>query len=165
MYIFTILRVTFAALLASILFSLGSGSTAFAQDYQDWKFTHPKPQVNLLRKHQMIDANNWFAVGANGTFMRTTDAGATWYFHGQAGIPGNAQAIGQNYDLRFTSPTNGIVAGSAGFIGKTTDGGVTFTAVTNPVPTSQRCQVCGCQHGIHRCRKSKRVWRNNHQNT
>src|SRR6516162_6744732 len=64
-------------LLAVILLSLGVGPTAFAQDYQDWKFTHPKPQSNLLRKHQMIDASTWVAVGGNGTFMRTTDAGAT----------------------------------------------------------------------------------------
>jgi len=73
--------------------------------------------------------------------MRTTDAGATWYFHGQAGLPtDNAQTIGGNYDLRFVSPTNGIVAGSSGYIGKTTDGGVTFTPIANPVPSSQRCQ-------------------------
>ena len=94
-----------ATLLAGILFLLGSGATAFAQDHQDWKFTHPKPQPNTLRKLQTLDANNWVAVGANGTFMRTTDGGASWYFHHQAGIPiNNAGQIGQNYDLRFVEP-------------------------------------------------------------
>src|SRR5580765_4626526 len=124
-----------ATLLAGILFSLASGSTAFAQDYQNWKFVNPKPQPNLLRKMQMIDPNTWVATGQNGTFMRTTDAGANWYFHHQAGLPANsAGTIGHNYDLRFTSSTTGIVAGDRGFIGKTTDGGVTFSSIPSGVP-------------------------------
>ena len=123
-------------LLAVILLSLGAGPAAFAQDYQDWKFTHPKPQANLLRKMQMIDANTWVAVGANGTFMRTTDAGADWYFHHQAGLPDAALTIGQNYDVRFVSPTDGLVVGDKGFVGKTSDGGVTFTSVASGVPTN-----------------------------
>ena len=133
--------VALATLLAGILFLLGSGATAFAQDHQDWKFTHPKPQPNTLRKLQTLDANNWVAVGANGTFMRTTDGGSSWYFHHQAGIPiNNAGQIGQNYDVRFTSPTNGIIVGDTGFVGTTSDGGVTVTPVTSTVPTNQRCQ-------------------------
>lgn len=108
---------------------------------RDWKFTHPKPQANTLRKLQTLDANNWIAVGANGTFMRTTDGGASWYFNDQAGIPtNNAGQIGQNYDVRFTSPTNGIIVGDTGFVGTTSDGGVTVTPVTSTVPTTQRCQ-------------------------
>ena len=55
--------VALATLLAGILFLLGSGATALAQDHQDWKFTHPKPQANILRKLQTLDANNWIAVG------------------------------------------------------------------------------------------------------
>ena len=133
--------VTLATLLAGILFLLGSGDTAFAQDHQDWKFTHPKPQPNTLRKLQTLDANNWITVGANGTFMRTTDGGASWYFHQQAGIPlNNAGQIGQNYDVRFVSPTNGIIVGDTGFVGRTSDGGVTVTPVTSGVPSNQRCQ-------------------------
>src|SRR6476646_3843910 len=133
--------VALATLLAGILFLLGSGATAFAQDHQDWKFTHPKPQPNTLRKLQTLDANNWVAVGANRTFMRTTDGGSSWYFHHQAGIPiNNAGQIGQNYDVRVTSPTNGIIVGDTGFVGTTSDGGVTVTPVTSTVPTNQRCQ-------------------------
>src|SRR6186997_2211942 len=133
--------VALATLLAGILFLLGSGPTAFAQDHQDWKFTHPKPQPNLLRKMQMIDGNNWVAVGGNGTFMRTTDAGASWYFHHQAGLPiNNAGQIGGNTDLRFVDPMNGIIVGDAGFVGRTSDGGVTVTPVTSGVPTNQACR-------------------------
>ena len=130
-----------ATLLAGILFLLGSGATAFAQDHQDWKFTHPKPQPNLLRKLQTLDANNWIAVGANGTFMRTTDGGVSWYFHHQAGLPvNNALQIGANADVRFVSPTNGIIVGDLGFVGRTSDGGVTVTPVASGVPTNQACR-------------------------
>ena len=73
--------------------------------------------------------------------MRTTDGGASWYFHHQAGLPANnALQIGQNYDVRFVSPTNGIIVGDTGFVGITSDGGVTITPVTSGVPTNQRCQ-------------------------
>ena len=88
MHTITRTRVIVSALLTAIVFSLGSRATAIAQDKQDWKFTHPKPQPNTLRNFQALDANNWVAVGANGTFMRTTDAGLTWYFHHQAGHKG-----------------------------------------------------------------------------
>src|SRR6476660_8469669 len=109
--------VALATLLSGILFLLGSGSEVFAQDHQDWKFTHPKPQPNVLRKLRAIDDNNWVAVGANGTFMRTTDGGATWYFQHQVGVlTNNAGQIGQNYDLRFVDPMNGIIVGDAGFV-------------------------------------------------
>jgi photosystem II stability/assembly factor-like uncharacterized protein len=115
----------------------------FGQDYQDWKFTHPRPQANNLRKIQMVDLNTWIAVGANGTFMKTSNGGYDWYFHHQAGRYANAaQAIGQNYDLWFFDANNGFVVGDRGYIGKTVDGGVTFDSVgIGMVPVSQRCQA------------------------
>jgi photosystem II stability/assembly factor-like uncharacterized protein len=130
------------AALAVLLLAQFLVPIALAQDYTNWKYTHPKPQANLLRKTQMIDANTWVAVGANGTFMRSTDAGVNWYFHNQAGKASNtALAIGQNYDVWFFNATNGIVAGDRGYIGKTTNGGVAFDSVANGlVPVGQRCQ-------------------------
>lgn len=126
------------------LFFLIQSLTAalFAQAYQDWKSTHPTPQANILRKHKMVDANTWFAVGANGTFMRTTDAGTNWYFHHQAGKFSNtAQTIGQNYDVWYLDAATGIVAGDRGFIGRTTNGGTTFDSVGNGlIPVAQRAQ-------------------------
>lgn len=136
-------RATFlAGTLSALMLALLAPPAAFSQDYQDWKYTHPKPQANLLRRIQMIDANTWVAAGGNGTFMRTTDAGANWYFHHQAGKAANtALTIGQNYDLWFFNGTNGLVVGDRGYIGKTTNGGVTFDSVANGlVPVTQRCQ-------------------------
>ena len=68
---------------------------ALAQEYQVWKFMHPKPQANLLRKIKMLDANIWFAVGGNGTFQRTTDGGASWFLHHQAEPQGRKLSAGE----------------------------------------------------------------------
>lgn len=124
------------------LIFLAASITAFAQDYQDWKFVHPKPQPNLLRRIDMIDANTWFTVGANGTFMRTTNAGVNWYFHHFAGRPGAALDVSQNYSLWFFNSTTGIVAGDRGYIGRTTNAGTSFDSVALGliIPLNQRAQ-------------------------
>lgn len=114
----------------------------FSQEYQDWKFVHPKPHPNLLRKIDMVDANTWFAAGANGTFMRTTNAGSNWYFHNFCGRVGLTYDVSQNYSLWFFNSTTGIVAGDRGYIGRTTNAGVTFDSVAAGliIPLNQRAQ-------------------------
>ncbi len=113
----------------------------FAQDYQNFKFMHPKPQNNLLRRVDMIDGNTWFAVGANGTFMRTTNGGSNWYFHNYAGRVGAAYDVSQNYNLWFFNSTTGIAAGDKGYIGRTTNGGTSFDSVgLGLIPINQRSQ-------------------------
>src|SRR4030095_6113266 len=124
-------------LLASLLITL----SASAQDYQDWKFVHPKPHSNLLRRVDMVDANNWFTVGANGTFMRTTNGGTNWYFQHFCGRVGAALDVSQNHSLWFFNSTTGIVAGDKGYIGRTTNAGSTFDSTgLGLVPIGQRCQ-------------------------
>jgi photosystem II stability/assembly factor-like uncharacterized protein len=119
------------------------GASLHAQDFQNWKYMHPKPQANSLRKIRMLDTGTWVATGANGTFMKTTDAGVSWFFHHTVGAyTDNAQTIGQNYDLTFKDGNNGLVVGWRGYVGKTDNGGVTFTQVgTGLVPTAQRCNA------------------------
>ncbi len=113
----------------------------YSQDNQDWKFMHPKPQPNNLRKIKMIDANTWFAAGASGTFMLTTNGGLNWSFHHFAGKVGPALDVSQAYDLWFFNASTGFVAGDKGYIGKTINGGVSFDSLAlGLVPTSQRCQ-------------------------
>ncbi len=122
-------RVLLFTLIFSILGIIFSDDI-YSQAYQGWKFTHPTPQANNLRNLQMINENTWFAVGANGTFMRTTDAGAHWFFHHQAGrYTNNAKSIGGTSNLWFFDANNGYVTGEAGYIGKTTNGGTTFDSV------------------------------------
>lgn len=130
------------AVLISLLFSIST----FAQDKQDFKFVHPLPQSNNLRKIKMVDANTWFAAGANGTFMRTTNAGVNWYFHHTAGkvtpVTATTGALSTTpvYDLWFFNANTGIVVGDQGYIGRTTNGGVNFDSVGyGLVASNSRC--------------------------
>lgn len=108
--------------------------TLFSQLYTDWKWLQPKPQGNTLRYVKRWDANNWYAVGYGGTFIRTTDAGATWIFHHKAGRPGTDGATSFLYDAHFFNQSTGVVVGTGG-IQRTTNAGVTFDTVAN-LPTA-----------------------------
>lgn len=122
-----------------IIFIFLSTSGIFSQEYQNWKYTHPKPQANNLNEIKMIDLNTWVTTGANGTYMKTINGGVDWYFHHQAGVYSDAaQTIGQNYGLWFFDANNGYVTGMTGYIGKTTNGGITFNQVgAGVIPTNE----------------------------
>jgi photosystem II stability/assembly factor-like uncharacterized protein len=119
-------------LLLSIIFLFG---TAAAQEYTSWKWLHETPQGNTLRWVKMWDANNWYAVGVNGTFMKTSDGGSTWYFHHKAGIVGADGGGATVYTANFTSMNNGIVVATGG-VAYTVDGGVTFQQIAVQLPSA-----------------------------
>lgn len=82
---------------------------------------------NALYSIWFSDANNGWVAGQNRTILKTTDGGATWV----------SQATGTEWlwDIRFSSPTNGIAVG--GFaIFKTTDGGTTWNSKPTGLPAS-----------------------------
>ncbi len=123
-----------------VIFLLSIVTNGFAQDKQSWKFIHPLPQSNNLRKIKALDASTWFAGGANGTYMKTSNAGVNWYFHHQAGKFNAAQATTYVYDMWFFDANTGVVVGDQGYIGRTTNGGVTFDSVgVGLIPTNSRC--------------------------
>jgi photosystem II stability/assembly factor-like uncharacterized protein len=123
----------------SLILVLTISGYLYAQDYSNWKFMHPSPQPNSVRKIQIIDSKTWIGVGGNGLFMKTTNAGVNWYFHNQAGQPNAAGTIGQNYDLHFTDGNNGLITGDAGYIARTTNGGISFNQVgVGVIPATQR---------------------------
>lgn len=121
--------------LCSIFLFILSNSLLWGQEYQDWKWLHEQPQGNRLRWVKIWDANNWYAIGEYGTFMKTTNGGASWYFHHQAGVPSSTLGgTGNINDAHFFDMNTGILVGTAG-IRRTTDGGITFNNVTS-FPTS-----------------------------
>ena len=111
--------------------------SVFAQEYQDWKWLHEQPQGNTLRWVKMWDYENWYAVGYSGTFMKTSDAGATWWFHHKAGLPRTDGSTSYLYDAHFFDQNNGVVVGTAGIM-RTTDGGLTFDTVSG-IPSAATC--------------------------
>ncbi len=105
-----------------------------AQVNQDWKWSHPLPQGNTLRWVKMIDANNWYACGFAGTFMKSTNAGLNWTIYTNAG-GWQSSYYGQGrilYSGWFFNLNTGIVCGSSGWIARTTNAGVSWDSIASP---------------------------------
>ncbi|QQS34905.1 MAG: choice-of-anchor J domain-containing protein [Ignavibacteriales bacterium] len=126
------MRLLSLLVISSFLFLLSINIRA--QENQDWKWSHQTPQGNTLRWVKMWDANNWYAIGFGGTFMKTTDAGTTWYFHHQAGVPSTNGSTSALYEAHFFDMNTGVAVGTGGAT-RTTDGGLTWT-VTTGIPTA-----------------------------
>jgi photosystem II stability/assembly factor-like uncharacterized protein len=77
----------------------------------------------------LFNGNTGIAVGMNNVVLRTTDAGIGWSKIDMGSISTPAWRA-----LSFYSTTNGVIAGdgSIGTMAKTTDGGQTWQATTNP---------------------------------
>ncbi|GAB1349185.1 hypothetical protein MASR1M107_13980 [Ignavibacteriales bacterium] len=119
-----------------IVLAISLSNLVYTQTGSDWKWLHPSPQGNSLRSIQALNANTWYAVGGAGTFMKTTDAGATWTFNHLAGAPlaGLSGQTSNAFDLHFFDQNTGLVCGSTGGIYRTTDGGNSWAPVTtNPI--------------------------------
>jgi len=108
-----------------------------SQMYQDWKWLHQSPQGNDLRWVKMWDVNTIYAIGSKGTFIKTTDRGATWTVQHRAGrISGIPIQTADLKDAWFIDQNTGVVVGSFGSIFRTTNGGLTFDSTVNPAPTN-----------------------------
>lgn len=101
-------------LLLLFVFAVSMSNLVYSQTGTDWKWLHPAPQGNQLRAIQAFSGSTWYVAGLAGTFMKTTDAGATWQFNHQAGLPFATSGQTSNaYDLHFFDETNGLVCGSS----------------------------------------------------
>jgi photosystem II stability/assembly factor-like uncharacterized protein len=100
-----------------------------------WEWLHPTPTGMYLRWVKMWDADNWYAVGRAGTFIKTTDAGATWFVNKWINEGGSTGSNYYLYDGHFFDMNTGIVVGGGGKIMRTTDAGVSWTII-DPLPTS-----------------------------
>jgi len=102
----------------------------FAQS--GWLFQNPYPTGNGLNGIFFANSLTGYAIGDNGTFIKTTDGGTSWVVinTGHNGV----------YDffscIHFTSPNTGYISGGGGGMGtglilKTTNGGISWASV-NP---------------------------------
>jgi photosystem II stability/assembly factor-like uncharacterized protein len=94
-----------------------------------WEWLHPTPQGNAQRYLKVWDANNWYILGYSGTFLKTTNAGATWFLN--KNIAGLA-ASGFSYNLfggHFFDMNTGLACGENGVLVRTSDAGLTWSSV------------------------------------
>ena len=155
--------VALATLLAGILFLLGSGSAAFAQDHQDWKFTL-SGDFGLVAKSTdggmswtsnnfqlttalMFDikevpntrtvvavGRQWVGAAMTRQVMRSTDRGDTWSTI-NVPVATDLQAVS------FVDSQLGYACGTNSQVVKTTDGGLTWAPVTRPSVTNYTLQA------------------------
>ena len=108
----------------ALFISMSNGVTN-AQEVNQYKWLHQTPQGNTLRWVKMWDANNWYAVGYGATFMKTTNAGASWYLRDNI-YKDASQGYELLYDAYFIDMNTGWASGNGGKIMKTTNAGVTW---------------------------------------
>jgi photosystem II stability/assembly factor-like uncharacterized protein len=105
-------------------------STEFAQNYPAYQWVHPKPSGTSTGVVKVWDANNFYAFGQAGTFVKTTDGGQTFTLNPFAGVPNLLPYNTTNdiYGAHFVDMNTFYLCGVWG-VTKTTDGGQTFNQI------------------------------------
>ena len=85
-----------------------------------------------LGKVQFVDANLVFAVGDDGTVLKSVDAGDTW-----SDLTANTGETGDFENLFFLDANTGWVVGDNGLVLQTTDGGTGWTSQTAATGTTE----------------------------
>ena len=110
-------------LLFSCVFILSSFSI-----YPQWFWQNPLPQGNTLLSVKFISSTAGWAVGQDGTILRTTNGGTTW-------IPQTSGTTEWLNSVHFTDNNTGWTVGDGGTILKTTNGGVKVINTSTEVPS------------------------------
>ena len=113
------------------------GNSQAQQNKNGWFWSNAQAQGNTLNWVRIIDPTHYYAVGENGTFMKSSDGGETWSINSQAGVQDNSFGAGASYRLNtawFFDVNTGIVAGQSAYnenikIRRTTDGGESFSSI------------------------------------
>ncbi|RPI19424.1 MAG: T9SS C-terminal target domain-containing protein [Ignavibacteriae bacterium] len=128
-------RILLTIFLILILYSFQN--YLYSQINQEWKWVNPLPQGNSLRWVKAFSATDWIAVGNNGTFIKTSDAGATWDVYTNAGGKSPSSHQGNLlYSGWFFNANTGFICGANSWLAKTNDGGITWERVNTPIPGS-----------------------------
>lgn len=103
------------------------------QDINGWYWLNGKPTGNNLNKVFITETGLHYALGAKGTFAKSTDGGMQWSINSQVGLPDASLAYRELRTGYFLNSDTGFAAGSVvlnnvqGIVSKTTDGGATWT--------------------------------------
>lgn len=103
----------------------------FSQNNPKYQWLHPSPIGTSMGVVKVWDANNVYAFGQAGTFVKTTNGGQTFTLNPFAGVS-NAFPYSTTNDLygaHFVDMNNFYLCGVFG-VTKTTDGGQSFTELS-----------------------------------
>lgn len=98
--------------------------TASPLETNGWKWQNPTPSGDAFMATFTLDGVTGWAVGYNGTIMKTTDSGHTWTKQ-NSGVLIHLKAV------YFVDANTGWCAGDKGVILKTTNGGTSWTPQTS----------------------------------
>lgn len=110
---------------------------------QKWKWLHPQPTGASFRWCKAWDNNNWYAAGQYGTFMKTSNGGASWSIFYNAVRSGGpiVDLTGYDYwDAHFFNQNTGIFVTTSNVF-RTTNAGsnlVTFDSIPGVPRTAWR---------------------------
>lgn len=125
---------------------------ASAQGYntRDWRFSNPQKFGFTVLDLDFVDNNNVIAVGAEGGIARSTDGGATWtygvftYTTPSGFLSKPSSFLDVHYVTSQVAYAVGSTGGSStspylgGVLAKTSDGGITWNNVPNPLFNNKR---------------------------
>lgn len=103
------------------------GHILLSENGDDWRQVQGPVRAMLTRVTFVDDQNGW-AVGHDGSVLRTTDGGENWELRHWDAAWGRPF-----YDVIFATPEQGLVVGSNGRMLRTDDAGETWEEVTNDV--------------------------------
>jgi photosystem II stability/assembly factor-like uncharacterized protein len=109
-------------LLQTLFFFLLVTQIAFAQ----WELQNPLITQSTLNDVTLIDENTGWAVGDNGTIIKTTNSGIDW-------LNQQSNTINSLRGVSFVDINNGWAVGENGTVLKTTDGGSNWIMQTSGV--------------------------------
>ena len=107
------------------------------QNTNGWFWVNGQPQTNDINWVSILDATHYYAVGENGTFMKSSDGGDSWLINTQAGVLDPSFGSGGTlrlysawfFDVNTGYVTGQSVSGDGGYIRRTTNGGETFSSI------------------------------------
>lgn len=95
------------------------GRVCSSSDRGGWCWQNPLPQGNPVNSYAWLDGQRGWAVGSQGTILKTSDGGQTW----SAQTSGTRSELGR---VMFVNDRVGWVSGSNGLVLRTSDGGSTW---------------------------------------
>lgn len=108
----------------SLVFFLWFLSCQVMAQTSDWKWQNPLPTGDVLKDVKFVTPEKGWAVGNNGTILKTTDKGETWLVY-ETGVQSDIRAVS------FSDSLHGWAVGENGLILKTTNGGADWQVLAS----------------------------------